>query len=41
MARRKRRRTGLFDLIMLVIAIAAVWLLLGQAGIVPAMPLNR
>ena len=40
MARRKRR-AGLFDLIMVVILAAVVWLFLGQAGIVPPLPIGR
>jgi hypothetical protein len=38
---RKKRRAGLFDLIMLVILAAVVWLFLGQAGIVPPLPIGR
>ena len=40
MARRKRR-LGLFDLIMLLIIVAVVWLFLGQAGIVPPLPIGE
>lgn len=36
---RRRRRLGLFDLIMLLIVVAVVWLFLGQAGIVPPLPI--
>lgn len=39
MARRKRR-LGLFDLIMLLIVVAVVWLFLGQAGVVPPLPIG-
>lgn len=42
MARRRRtRRFGLFDLIMLLIVVAAAWLFLGQAGLVPPLPIDR
>ena len=41
MARRKKRKTGLFDLVMLLIMVAVVWLFLGQAGIVPPLPIGR
>jgi hypothetical protein len=40
MARRKRR-AGLFDLIMILILVAVVWLFLGQAGVVPPLPIGR
>jgi hypothetical protein len=40
MARRKKRRLGLFDLIMMLIMGAVVWLFLGQAGIVPPLPIG-
>jgi len=40
MARRRQRRLGLFDAIMLVIVLAVVWLFLGQAGIVPPLPIG-
>jgi hypothetical protein len=40
MARRKRK-AGLFDLIMLLILAAVVWLFLGQAGVVPPLPIGR
>jgi hypothetical protein len=40
MARRKKRRFGLFDLIMVLIVVAVVWLFLGQAGIVPPLPIG-
>lgn len=40
-ARRKRRRAGMFDLIMLLMLVAVVWLFLGQAGIVPPLPIGR
>ena len=39
-ARRRKRRLGLFDLIMLLIVAAVVWLFLGQAGIVPPLPIG-
>ncbi|MGH3565041.1 MAG: hypothetical protein ACRDRH_03200 [Pseudonocardia sp.] len=39
MARRKRG-AGLFDLIMIAILVAVVWLFLGQAGIVPPLPIG-
>jgi hypothetical protein len=38
--RKKKRRFGLFDLIMLLIVVAVVWLFLGQAGIVPPLPIG-
>jgi hypothetical protein len=41
MARRKKRKAGLFDLVMLLIMVAVVWLFLGQAGIVPPLPIGR
>jgi hypothetical protein len=42
MAQKKRkRRTGMFDVIMLLILAAVVWLFLGQAGIVPPLPIGR
>jgi hypothetical protein len=40
MARRKRGG-GLFDLIMIVILLAVVWTFLGQAGLVPPLPIGR
>jgi hypothetical protein len=40
MARRRKRRLGLFDAIMLLIVLAVVWLFLGQAGIVPPLPIG-
>jgi hypothetical protein len=40
MARRKKRHFGLFDLIMVLIVVAVVWLFLGQAGIVPPLPIG-
>ena len=40
MARRKKRRLGSFDLIMVLIVVAVVWLFLGQAGIVPPLPIG-
>ena len=40
MARRKKRRLGLFDLIMVLIVVAVVWLFLGQVGIVPPLPIG-
>jgi hypothetical protein len=40
-ARRRKRRTGLFDVIMLLIVGAVVWLFLGQVGIVPPLPIGR
>jgi hypothetical protein len=40
MARRKKRRLGLFDLIMVLIVVAVVWLFLGQAGIVAPLPIG-
>jgi hypothetical protein len=39
MARRKRN-AGLFDLIMLLILAAVVWLFLGRAGLVPPLPIG-
>jgi hypothetical protein len=36
---RRRRKAGLFDVIMLLILAAVVWLFLGQAGIVPPLPI--
>jgi hypothetical protein len=42
MARRKqKRKAGMFDVIMLLILVAVVWLFLGQAGIVPPLPIGR
>ena len=38
MARRKRK-AGLFDVVMLLILAAVVWLFLGRAGIVPPLPI--
>ena len=40
MARRRKRKAGLFDLVMLLILVAVVWLFLGQAGIVPPLPIG-
>ena len=40
MARRKRK-AGLFDLVMLLILAAVVWLFLRQAGILPPLPIGR
>lgn len=37
---RRRRKAGLFDVIMLLILAAVVWLFLGQAGIVPPLPIT-
>jgi hypothetical protein len=39
MARRRRRTVGLFDVIMLLIVVAVVWLFLGRAGLVPPLPI--
>jgi hypothetical protein len=39
-ARRRKRRLGLFDVIMLVIVVAVAWLFLGQAGLVPPLPIG-
>jgi hypothetical protein len=39
--RKQKRKAGLFDVIMLLIVVAAVWLFLGQAGIVPPLPIGR
>ena len=39
-ARRRRRRPGLFDVIMLLIVVAVAWLFLGQAGVVPPLPIG-
>ncbi|MDT7581520.1 MAG: hypothetical protein QOK35_2784 [Pseudonocardiales bacterium] len=36
---RRRRKAGLFDVIMLLIVAAVVWLFLGRAGIVPPLPI--
>jgi hypothetical protein len=36
---RRRRKAGLFDVIMLLILAAVVWLFLGRAGIVPPLPI--
>jgi hypothetical protein len=44
MARRKdkrKRKAGMFDVIMLLIIVAVVWLFLGQAGVVPPLPIGR
>lgn len=38
---RRRRNAGLFDLIMLLIAVAVIWLFLGRAGLVPPLPIGR
>ena len=40
MARRKKRRFDLFDLIMVLIVVAVAWLFLGQAGLVPPLPIG-
>jgi hypothetical protein len=40
MSRRRKRRLGLFDVIMLVIVVAVAWLFLGQAGLVPPLPIG-
>jgi len=40
-ARRRKRRIGLFDVIMVLIVVAVVWLFLGQAGLVPPLPIGR
>lgn len=37
----RRRSAGLFDLVMLLILVAAVWFVLGQAGVVPPLPIGR
>jgi hypothetical protein len=37
----RRRKAGLFDVIMLLILVAVVWLFLGQAGIVPPLPIGQ
>ena len=37
---RRRRKAGMFDVIMLLILAAVVWLFLGQAGIVPPLPIG-
>ncbi len=39
-ARRRKRRLGLFDVIMLVIVVAVAWLFLGQAGLVPPLSIG-
>jgi hypothetical protein len=39
-ARRRKRRLGLFDVIMLVIVVAVAWLFLGQAGLVQPLPIG-
>jgi hypothetical protein len=38
---RRKRKAGLFDVVMLVILVAVVWLFLGQAGLVPPLPIGR
>ena len=38
---RRRRGIGLFDVVMVLILVAAVWFVLGQAGIVPPLPIGR
>ena len=38
---RRRRRLGLFDLVMLLILVAVVWLFLGQMGIIPPLPIGQ
>ncbi len=38
---RRRRGVGLFDVVMLLILAAAAWFVLGQAGIVPPLPIGR
>jgi hypothetical protein len=37
---RRRRTAGLFDVIMLLILVAVVWLFLGREGIVPPLPIG-
>ncbi len=37
---RRRRGITLFDVIMIVILVAVAWLFLGQAGIVPPLPID-
>ena len=37
---RKRRTAGMFDVIMLLILAAVVWLFLGRAGVVPPLPIG-
>ena len=37
---RRRRTAGLFDVIMLLILAAVVWLFLGRAGVVPPLPIG-
>jgi hypothetical protein len=37
---RRRRKAGLFDVVMLLILVAVVWLFLGRAGIVPPLPIG-
>jgi hypothetical protein len=36
---RRGSKAGLFDVIMLLILAAVVWLFLGRAGIVPPLPI--
>ena len=36
---RRRSKAGLFDVVMLLILAAVVWLFLGRAGIVPPLPI--
>ncbi len=38
---RRRRGVGLFDVVMLLILVAAAWFVLGQAGFVPPLPIGR
>ena len=40
MARRRRRTAGMFDVIMLLILAAVVWLFLGRVGVVPPLPIG-
>ena len=37
---RRRRKAGMFDVIMLLILAAVVWLFLGRAGVVPPLPIG-
>jgi len=37
---KRRRGITLFDVIMIVILVAVAWLFLGQAGIVPPLPIG-
>jgi hypothetical protein len=38
---KRRRGITLFDVIMIVILVAVAWLFLGQAGIVPPLPIGE